>query len=257
MKNEISVEKINLFWTGGWDSTFRLLLIVLEEQRIVQPYYLIDPNRKSLRLEIRAMREIKNLLFKEYPQTKSLIRPTKFYEIGDIAYDEEISEAYKTYTQTIHLAFQYHWMSRFCKQFNICDMEIGAENSPTALVLSQFLERIGTSRKFKIAETVKGTPFYILFKNMKFPIYGYTRHEMEEKASSSGWLKFLYMTWFCHYPVKERYPCGSCEPCDQVIRKGYPKRVPLHRRIDRALGLYKIKKAAGKIVRRVNSNLHK
>ena len=38
---------INLFWTGGWDSTYRLLYLLIVEKKYVQPYYIIDLTRKS------------------------------------------------------------------------------------------------------------------------------------------------------------------------------------------------------------------
>src|SRR5690606_13578695 len=33
---------VNLLWTGGWDSTFRLLSLVVQQHRCVQPYYVLD-----------------------------------------------------------------------------------------------------------------------------------------------------------------------------------------------------------------------
>ena len=37
-----------VLWTGGWDSTFRVLYLVLVEKCQVQTYYIIDPFRWSL-----------------------------------------------------------------------------------------------------------------------------------------------------------------------------------------------------------------
>ncbi len=37
----------HLFWTGGWDSTFRLLQLLLDEHKAVQTYYLLDSFRAS------------------------------------------------------------------------------------------------------------------------------------------------------------------------------------------------------------------
>lgn len=35
---QLDVAPVPLLWTGGWDSTFRLLVAVLIERRTVQPY---------------------------------------------------------------------------------------------------------------------------------------------------------------------------------------------------------------------------
>ena len=48
-------EPINLFWTGGWDSTFRLLQLIIVFRKRVQPYYIIDTTRKSVQNEKQAM----------------------------------------------------------------------------------------------------------------------------------------------------------------------------------------------------------
>ena len=38
---------VNILWTGGWDSTFQLLSLLLLHGRKVTPYYLIDAERLS------------------------------------------------------------------------------------------------------------------------------------------------------------------------------------------------------------------
>lgn len=35
----------HLLWTGGWDSTFRVLQLLLCSRDAVQPHYIIDPER--------------------------------------------------------------------------------------------------------------------------------------------------------------------------------------------------------------------
>lgn len=46
-----------LFWTGGWDSTFRLLQLA-EMGVEVNPVYIRDSKRKSSPVEIERMNEI-------------------------------------------------------------------------------------------------------------------------------------------------------------------------------------------------------
>lgn len=47
----------SIFWTGGWDSTFRLLQLA-ERQINIKPIYIKDPARKSAEIEIARMTEI-------------------------------------------------------------------------------------------------------------------------------------------------------------------------------------------------------
>lgn len=49
---------VNILWTGGWDSTFRVVELSRMEGITIQPVYVIDPNRKSVPYELRAMDNI-------------------------------------------------------------------------------------------------------------------------------------------------------------------------------------------------------
>ncbi|HYD83353.1 MAG TPA: hypothetical protein VEA63_04860, partial [Opitutus sp.] len=50
---------VDLLWTGGWDSTYRLLDLVLRKSRTVAPHYVVDPDRSGTIQELRAMRAIR------------------------------------------------------------------------------------------------------------------------------------------------------------------------------------------------------
>ena len=253
---------VNLFWTGGWDSSFRLLQLVLVEMRKVQPYYLIDPKRQSLRNEINARRDIKERLFKEYPHTRELILPTFYYEVNDLKGDEELLEAYHVFLQFKVLETQYLWLSLFCKQMGINDMELCVEGVTQSVkpierrVWSSFLVPDEGSCSFRIADEFKDTVIQTLFRFFKYPIRSFTRQGMEAYAAERGWADYLYMTWFCHYPVRVCYPCGTCYPCQQVLRRGYDKRIPWHRRVYAKLGLEKLRQWSATAVRKINPGFH-
>ncbi|MCJ7695153.1 MAG: hypothetical protein MUO40_06965 [Anaerolineaceae bacterium] len=265
MKSRSGRTLVNLLWSGGWDSTFRLLQLVLKEKEVVQPYYLIDSKRESLWNEIKARREIQDRLVSEYPYTKELILPTIYYSVGDIELDEEITRAYNVYRSLKEVDYQYSWIALFCKQFNINDMElcIEARNSnlvlppPQRLVFSSFLVLVESIFEVVIAEEFKDTVVQTLFRFFRFPIRGYTRKAMEEFAEREGWRDYLYMTWFCHYPVRGRYPCGTCNPCKLVIKKGYGHRIPWYRRLHNWMGLDRVRVRAAKLIRRINPKFHK
>jgi hypothetical protein len=51
---------VNLLWSGGWDSTFRLLELILVRRRPVKPYYVIDSQRMSTGVELERRDRIKD-----------------------------------------------------------------------------------------------------------------------------------------------------------------------------------------------------
>ena len=57
-------ENVALLWTGGWDSTFQLLQLLIIHRRRVTPFYLLDEERRSTGVEIRTIKRIKGLEFR-------------------------------------------------------------------------------------------------------------------------------------------------------------------------------------------------
>ncbi len=49
---------VHILWTGGLDSTCRVIELSRMEGITIQPYYLLDPRRHSTRQEIRAISRI-------------------------------------------------------------------------------------------------------------------------------------------------------------------------------------------------------
>jgi len=158
--------------------------------------------------------------------------------------------------------YQYSWLSRYCKQLGIWDMELSEQNLghleeiPELRLFSTFLVPIKNSRASQIAEEFKGTEVQAIFQYFRFPIRGYTRKDMEKEAVKGGWADYLFMTWSCHNPVRKRYPCGTCSPCTLTIKQGYPKRIPWFRRLYAWSGLEKTRQKVARIIRRINPSFH-
>ena len=49
------MQSIDIFWTGGMDSTYRVLELILIEEKKVCPHYIIDLSRASTLYEIKAI----------------------------------------------------------------------------------------------------------------------------------------------------------------------------------------------------------
>src|ERR1700745_3309718 len=87
-------ETVNLLWTGGWDSTFRLLDLLLVKQKKVQTFYIIDPDRRSAGIELRTMATIKQYLLEKHPQISRSLQPTRYKHLNDICKNKQITESY-------------------------------------------------------------------------------------------------------------------------------------------------------------------
>lgn len=226
---------VNLLWTSGWDSTFRLLELLILKKKIVQTYYLIDHNRLSLRQEIMAMKKIKDALFAKYPETKPLFLPTKFYAVVDLQPNIEISRTFKHLASIARLGNQYEWISLFAEQYGFNDLEMSVfANLKSKEGLSFFLidntERIIMNGEHTYI-VKKNTALYSLFKYYQFPIIGLSKVEIGEIAKNNGFYDILLNSWFCLYPTKHGQPCGKCKPCEIAINDNLSFRLPMRGRL--------------------------
>lgn len=230
-------EVIDLLWTGGWDSTFRLLQILLHEKKIVQPYYVIDSTRNSLGVEIYFRNVLKEAIFARYPQAKNFLLPTIYINIDSIEPDDEIQQAYQDLKKHVPLGNQHEWLPRFCKQHQIYGMEMSTENGSTPEELwanARFLKNHFSDdpatlceRDFFLYQTSKK-----LYKYFRFPVIHFSKQDMLDEAQKNDWLPILTKTWFCYQPlyipVKGYVACGNCVTCKYLKRIDFDWRIPFY-----------------------------
>jgi len=234
-----NVNNVNLLWTGGWDSTFQLLQLLIIQKQQVTPYYIIHAPRPSTGKELLTMRRIKNQLFKEYPHTRKLLMPIQFYSEKDLLPDLEISNAYKSVLKKKHIGIQYEWLARFCKEKGINDMQIGVEapraysvNYWDTLLKSALIELKSNSQNiYHIDPDHKNRDLVTLLKYFHFPIIKITKIKMLDLVNNQGLKHIMELTWFCQQPTNNMKPCGTCKPCRQYIEHGFSWRLPLISRI--------------------------
>lgn len=227
---ESDQKTVNLLWTGGWDSTFQLLRLLLVERCRVAPFYLIDVDRRSTTIEIRTMRRIRDRLFADDPSTRELLRSTRYAAVVDVAPDAEITAAYRAICAKKHLGSQYDWLARFCKESAITDMQL-------CLTRHSVIETVVSDRTkdspvvVRIDPTLCSPDEYILFRHYTFPTVNLTKKDMAAAAKEQGWDPIMAMTWFCHSPRRGGKPCGICRPCAITIDEGLGWRIPLSSRM--------------------------
>lgn len=218
-----------VLWTGGVDSTFMLLQFARKELTL-QPIYVIDPDRKSIRYEIEAMNSIVNLLKTKYTnEVKAEILPITIYELKDIPPDENITESYKAISRKVKIGSQYEWLSRLASKYPFLDLGVEKHidafgGCPTAIMNDGgFVDKdgIGQLNTEKASQEAK-----TLFGKFRFPIYHFTETEMLSLVHSWNWDEIMKKTWFCHNPIDGK-PCGMCRPCQQKMEDCMGELLPI------------------------------
>jgi hypothetical protein len=225
---------VNLLWTGGWDSTFRLLQLLLKHRVPVVPYYLEDPTRASTQIELDTMVRIGDHLRATYPHTRELLQPIRIASVRDVVEDDEINAALREIRRRMFIGSQYAWLPSFCKHNAIGDMELGVhvDDKVQALVRPYALESDHPDgyRDVRVDPRHAHTAEFRLFRYFSFPLFHIDKVGIDRQAAAEGWSEIMDMTWFCHTPVHGR-PCGICAPCLYTIEEGLARRVPVSRRI--------------------------
>jgi len=227
-------ESVNLLWTGGWDSTFQLLQLLLVHLQRVTPFYVIDPERRSTGMELLTMKHIKDHLWNEYPHTRRLLQPTRYCAVEDVSQDCEIAEAFQYILKEKYIGDQYDWLARFCKSIGITDMQLCIHLDDKAhIVIEQIVSEStdGFQGVFRVDPRFKDMNEYVLFQYFSFPLFELSKTQMSTIADRQGWEKIMHMTWFCQKPANNMKPCGKCKPCLYTIQEGLGWRIPVRSRI--------------------------
>ncbi len=224
-------EIVKLLWTGGWDSTFRLLQLLIVQKRIVQPLYIIDADRLSTRMELWTMKEIRNKINTGYPELKELLLPARLKELQDIIPDIEIVNSFAKLKEKKSIGDQYSWLASFAKQEKMEHLELSVVKSDngTSTIIEEFLHNIIVNRvnTYEIDHEHKGTNVYTVFKYFSLSSTYLSKIEIQKIAKKHGFLHILNSSWFCHKPMKNGKPCGVCKPCTVIMKTGMSYRMPV------------------------------
>lgn len=218
----------HILWTGGWDSTYRVLDLVLEKGCTVQPYYVLDDARESLDIELETMQNIKKMIAECKPGAEKLIKDHIFINIKDVMADKEITDAYKNLFSKAFLGEQYDWLGRYVKSIGIDNLElcIHKDDRAEAFIRNDIhLVKDGNDSYYKLNNDLSDENL-LIFKRYTFPILNMDKVEMGEIAKKNNFSHIMEKTWFCHTPTKDRKPCGVCNPCCYTRSEGLGRRVP-------------------------------
>lgn len=211
---------VHLFFTGGFDSTFRLCQIVLMENRPVQPIYLDFPEldgfsrRKNVKYEFQSMKKtINELKRRGYGHLIYPLKVVTKIELTDTVLDA-MRYFYKK-KKVSRVISQYAYMIQYSLSQNLI-IEECAENSTHSTsynLVGKHLNKDGMLNLYQVA----GTPLMVI-RNLRFSTIHLTKKDMLNIAKQNNFDNILAWTKSCWYPKKNGNPCGKCSMCkDRVI----------------------------------------
>lgn len=243
-------ELVSIFWTGGYDSTFRVCQLSRKEV-VIQPYYMSD-NRPSEANELDAIAKISYKLINN-PDTVAEIRPLIIIPKNERQHDDKIKNAFYSLLKLDFMGAQYEWLGCFSRDHEGIEMSIHKDDKAVELIkkhgsLKAVHDKYGDY--YVIDKENSSEQVIELFGNSRFPLADYTKLQMKEEYESMGLADIIEDTWFCLTPVDGK-PCGCCNPCVYTIEEGMSYRFS-----EEALARYKkhqnpINKAMRNIKRKI------
>ena len=211
---------VNVLWTGGWDSTFRIVQLSTRNV-IIQPYYLMD-NRNSEKYELNAIRTISDLI-RGRNTTRCTLKDVITTKVDDVVQDKETTDAYNAMRTVMKFGSQYDWLARF--SIGINNLELTIHEGDKALKVIETFGKVAklhndkTGDYFILDPAVSSPEARMIFGNFHFPLLEYSKLAMKKETDEKGFGEIMDKTWFCYFPVNDA-PCGVCNPCVYTIDEG-------------------------------------
>lgn len=228
---------INILWTGGLDSTFRVVELS-RCQCTIQPYYVSFRNRKSFHHELKAIDKITQILRKD-SRTHAKLLDLIIVNEKEIPRDVTIFDSWFRVMRA--MSWQYYVLAKYANYRHL-EMEMGIQFSPNGTVAKSIDESLlipHTDKNYDVLvidKTRADQDTINIFGSFCFPKSLYHKEKREEVdiLLRDGYEKVVRHVWFCFHPIWG-YPCGHCAPCVSSEKEGV--KVPLIGKV-----LYTIKK---------------
>lgn len=216
----ILVMSTYLFFTGGYDSTYRLCELLIKEKKQVQPIYIMDPyldnhtnnrtRRRNYSNEKKSQEKIIGKIKKMFPECAKLLKDT--INVDKVPYDKEIETSMKDLKKRKYIRrskCQYGAMAQYCKNTNRV-IEVCAEKN------GHFERKLRHKTKDNFVFNIQKHPELMIFKYFELPLFNKTKEDMLNEAQAYNFDELLRNTWSCWYP-KQNKPCGRCIMCKERI----------------------------------------
>lgn len=218
------IDTVKILWTGGWDSSFRVLYVAMVEGRHVEPHYIIDTGRRSTTNELRAISRMRDALQVMGHDAAQRIGPLRLMPQNEVPKDAAIADAWTRLRRQCDIARQYALLARYAQHQGLEGLELCVEKDCGIYSL------LTAHMEPTLSGAARLTPGAIdggaLFERFEFPVLELLKRDMYEIAKQHAFLDILSKSWFCHRPLGREKPCGLCAPCQAVVHHGLSYRLP-------------------------------
>ena len=222
------MKKVEVLWSGGFDSTF-MVVNYLMQGYTVKPYYILF-DRDWHQREINTLKKLSDVISsceiisgKLLPFTvvpKSSLKVVKKIEN---AWEKFKGEPYYAAKQYVYFSFFFFFHSGIA----IGQERYYSEPGHTTRLMYEKGHMKFTKDGVGYFNVKDCHPLvYALYGKSVYPVCLLTNRMMMDKFKEWGLEKIAFMTLSCHYPISGE-PCGVCDPCITKIRQHMDELFPV------------------------------
>lgn len=209
---------IHVLWTGGWDSTFRVLDLALRQNLPVQPHYVLDPGRVSASYEIDAVDAIREAANARAPGPR--IHAPVRVPLDEIPVSDSVRRMYEVLNHRFGIGAQNVFTVAYAERLGCGRLEVGVHKDDSVCAIVDADAAAGGAQDDE--ETRCRRRYLACFS---FPLLELTKVDMLHAARRHGFDDLMELTWFCHLPTWSGRPCGFCRPCRWTAAQGLAHRL--------------------------------
>ena len=223
---------IHILWTGGLDSTYRIVELS-KRDCVIQPHY-VPTDATFRKYELRAIESITSILT-ENDKTKATFLPLIVVNEKDIPRFPDIQFAWDKLQETRQFkSGQYQMLARYARH-NKLQLEIGIQFSKNGSVVKVLDESCLINHPLyddvMLVDPIKGKENYAgytLFRDFLFPksLFHKLKNEEVEELKTEGYSLVLKNVWSCFSP-NFGLPCGHCFACRCAKAEGVGYMIPV------------------------------
>lgn len=221
----------HVLWTGGWDSTFRVLDLVLTYGRTVQPWYVLEPKRSTTQRELDTMDRIRRGLAARDRRAAERVRPIEVRALADLPPDPAHASAVAVVGAREPLTSQQHFLPVLVRHEGLGAMETGItadDHMEDAFALCRVVRnRAPAPDDWWYLDPEASDPDSMsIWGGYRMPLLHLSKLQMAALAEQGRFRALMEQTWFCRHPTILGRPCGLCMPCAVTWEAGVRWRVP-------------------------------
>ncbi|MCC5951538.1 MAG: 7-cyano-7-deazaguanine synthase [Acidimicrobiia bacterium] len=182
--------------------------------------------------ELQTLEVLRTLLIERYGVDESRLAPLRALAIQTIDVSPEDERCYQVIRDRAFLGDQWRWLPAVARAVgpDAIEVSVHQDDNATRIVKDLVVASGGTGAdKYYELASFAGAEERHLFGSFTFPLFEFTKLDMERSAKEAGFIGLMEATWFCHSPTARGRPCGICNPCEYTKQEGLGRRVPSSR----------------------------